>query len=75
MPYKNWFNKDNRADTPECLKPLHYDKVQGYCPQHGEPEARKVAGSPAKAGDVLTDADIEAPTTDAGIEAPTGETG
>ncbi len=31
---------------PICLKPLHYDDVQGYCPEHGEPEARTVARRP-----------------------------
>lgn len=36
---------------PECLKPLHYDRVQGYCPEHGEPEARRVAGPSSKGGD------------------------
>jgi hypothetical protein len=48
------------SSCPICLKPLHYDNVQGYCPEHGEPEARRIVGS----GDVLADTDIEAPVDD-----------
>jgi hypothetical protein len=41
-----------------CLKPLHYDGLQGYCPEHGEPEVRSVEAPLAKAGGAFTDTEV-----------------